>query len=68
MANRHVTIPDDLDALRIKHGKKIPGLSALTQRALRAALRKVGVDVPELPEPARTAAATEAARLTRIGA
>lgn len=59
-ARRTITLPPDLDALRILHAARLPTLSHLATAALRAALAQLDVALPPPPGPSRTSAATAA--------
>lgn len=62
MANRTVSIPDDLDKLAREHEKELPAPSHLLAEGYRLALRDIGIEPPPHPARGHTAAATEAAR------
>ncbi len=64
---RTISLPPDLDALYIEHAPRLLPLSTLAARSLRSALRRLGVPVPEAPDPYPRAKAVEAARVGRVG-
>ena len=61
-----VTIPTDLVQLYRKHACRLPPMSQAAAEGLREALRRIDVEPPSLPPPAKTHAATEACRRRRV--
>lgn len=64
---RTISLPPDLDRLYIANASRLLPLSTLAARSLRSALRRIGVDAPDPPEPCERAKAVEARRVSRAG-